>query len=109
MNKYLIAALTAALLITFSFAKVRADGPQKTLLVTMTNDPEQNALIVLDAATHTRLQTISTKGKGGVSGNARGVKEYKGRLFAAVNNGSGTVALFIRTGDHLVFEQLVST
>jgi hypothetical protein len=75
----------------------------------MTNDPGQNGLIVLDAVTHTRLQTISTKGKGGVSGNARGVKEYNGRLFAAVNNGSGTVALFSRTGDHLVFEQLVST
>jgi hypothetical protein len=109
MNKHLIAALVAALLITCFFGKLRADDPQKTLLVTMTNDPGQNELIVLDAATHARLQTISTNGKGGVTMNARGVKQYNGRLFAAVNNGSGTVALFTRAGDHLVFEQLVST
>src|SRR5262249_50583687 len=43
------------------------------------------------------------------SGNARGVKQYNGMLFAAVNNGSGTVALFTRAGNQLVFEQLVST
>src|SRR5207249_467383 len=77
--------------------------------ITMTNDPVANAVIIIDAATHARLQTLSTKGKGGVGGNARGVKQYNGRLFAAVNNGSGTVALFERSGDRLVFEQLVVT
>jgi hypothetical protein len=79
------------------------------LAITMTNDPDANAVIVIDAFTHARIQTLSTNGKGGVSGNARGVAQFDGRLFAAVNNGSGTVALFTRAGDHLVFEQLVVT
>jgi len=79
------------------------------LLVTSTNDPANNAVIVVDAATHARLQSLSTNGKNGVAGNARGVAQYNGRLFAAVNNGSGTVALFKRAGDRLVFDQLVVT
>ena len=37
---------------------------------------------------------LSTHGKGGVGGNAQGVKQYDGELFAAVNNGSDTVALY---------------
>src|SRR5438552_2769980 len=109
MKKYVVAIFSMILLIAGSFAKVRADSPHKTLIVTMTNDPVTNEIIVLDTATHTRLQTLSTSGKGGVGGNARGVKQYNGRLFAAVNNGSGNVALFARAGDHLVFEQSVAT
>src|ERR1700757_169233 len=109
MNKHLIAPLSIALLFVGSFAKVQADASRKTLLVTMTNDPVANGLFVLDAATHARLQTISTSGKGGVSGNALGVKQYNGKFLAAVNNGSGTVALFRRAGNQLVFEQLIST
>ena len=88
---------------------VHASDPQRTLVITMTNDPQYNAIIVVDAATHERLQTLSTNGKGGVGGNARGVDQYKGRLFAAVNNGSGTVALFQRAGNRLVFEHLIVT
>jgi hypothetical protein len=72
------------------------------LAITMTNDPDANAVIVIDAVTHARIQTLSTNGKGGVSGNARGVAQFDGRLFAAVSNGSGAVALFKRAGDHLV-------
>jgi len=109
MTKHLIIVFGTALLIAGSLAKVHADDSQKTLLVTMTNDPASNGIIVFDAATHARLQTVSTNGKGGVGGNGRGVNQYNGRLFAAVNNGSGTVALFTRAGDRLVFEQLVST
>jgi hypothetical protein len=90
-------------------ARVQADGSQKTLIITMTNDSVANAVVVIDAATHARLQTISTNGKGGVGQNAGGVKQYNGRLVAAVNNGSGTVAVFRRAGDRLVFEQSVVT
>ena len=46
----------------------------------------------MTSSTHVLLQTLSTHGKGGVGGNARGVKQYNGELFAAVNNGSNTVA-----------------
>jgi hypothetical protein len=96
MKKILIAfsTVTLLLLIVVPSAKVKADSPGRTLIVTMSNDPSANSVIVIDAATHTRLQTLSTNGKGGVGNNARGVKQYNDQLFAAVNNGSGTVALF---------------
>ena len=59
--------------------------------------------------THVLLQTLSTHGKGGVGGNARGVKQYDGELFAAVNNGSNTVAIYRRDGNSLRFDKLVTT
>jgi len=88
---------------------IHANEPQKTLVITMTNDPQSNAIIVFDAVTRQRLQILSTHGKGGVGGNAGGVEQYDGRLLAAVNNGSGTVAVFRRSGDRLVFEHLIVT
>src|SRR5215471_507247 len=88
---------------------IHASGRERTLVVTMTNDQNSNQIKVYDAESHALLQTLSTQGKGGVSGNARGVKEYHGRLVAAVNNGSGNVALFRRDGDALKFDKLVQT
>jgi hypothetical protein len=108
-NKLLAFFCLPLLLIAIPFSYAQAEDSQKTLAITMTNDPTANAVIVVDAATHVRLQTLSTNGKGGVTQNARGVKQYKGRLFAAINNGSGTVAVFRRSGDRLMFEQLVVT
>jgi len=75
----------------------------------MTNDPMSNQIQVYDAGTHVLLQTLSTHGKGGVGGNARGVKQYNGELFAAVNNGSNTVAIYRRDGNRLRFDKLVTT
>ena len=110
MKKSLLVLLSAALLgIGASSLTIRASDPHRTLVITMTNDPVENAIIVFDAATHQRLQTLSTNGKGGVGNNAGGVEQYNDRLLAAVNNGSGTVALFQRAADHLVLEQLVVT
>jgi hypothetical protein len=110
MKKQLLASLSIGLLgITVFCAYMQAENPQKTLIITMTNDTANNAIAVFDAATHTRIETLSTNGKGGVGGNARGVNQYNGQLFAAVNNGSGTVAVFRRSGDRLIFQQLVVT
>ena len=56
-------------------------GPRPaTLAVIMTNDPMSNQIKVYDVGTHVLLQTLSTHGKGGVGGNARGVKQYNGEL-----------------------------
>ena len=110
MKKSLLVLLSAAALgIGALSLTIHASDPHKTLVITMTNDPTNNAIIVVDAATHERLQTVSTNGKGGVGDNAGGVEQFNDRLVAAVNNGSGTVALFQRAGDHLVLEQLVTT
>ena len=46
-----------------------------TLAVTMTNDPMSNEIKVYDVDHHVLLQTLSTRGQGGVGGNARGVKQ----------------------------------
>src|SRR5882724_6905027 len=103
----LLSAMT--LMLVALVANIRAEHRIATLAVTMTNDSEANQIQVYDTATSGLLQTLSTGGKGGVSGNARGVKQYNGELFAAVNNGSNTVAVFRRQGDGLKFEQLVTT
>jgi hypothetical protein len=105
-------ALSAAAVVLMCVAggsALRADHHDRTLAVTMTNDPVENRINVYDAETHALLQTLSTQGRGGAGGNARGVKQYGGELVAAVNNGSNTVALFKRSGDTLKFDKLVTT
>jgi hypothetical protein len=83
---------------------VQAGRRAVTLAVIMTNDPMSNQINVYDVDTHALLQTLSTHGKGGVNGNARGVKQYNGELFAVVNNGSNTVAIYKRDGNGLSFD-----
>lgn len=90
-------------------ARIQASDRDRTLVVTMTNDPAANQIKVYDADTGVLLQTLGTRGKGGAGGNARGVTQLGGALVAAVNNGSNTVALFRRDGSRLRFDTLVST
>lgn len=100
----------AALLVSAGvIATLHADPQQLTLAIVMTNDQTRNAIQVYDAATHALLQTASTNGQGGAGGNARGVRQLDGELFAAVNAGSNTVAIFRRNGNALVFEELLPT
>jgi hypothetical protein len=102
---------SAAILVVFMAhgSNVLAEHRNLTLAVIMTNDPVTNQIQVYDTSTEVLLQTLSTNGKGGAGGNARGVKQYKGELFAAVNNGSNTVALYRRDRDLLKFDKLVTT
>ncbi len=104
-----VCTAVACLAIAAGATPIHASGHGRTLVVTMTNDPDRNEIKVYDAESHALLQTLSTHGKGGASGNARGIKEFDGTLVAAVNNGSNTVALFRRSGDALTFEKVVST
>jgi hypothetical protein len=104
-----LSAAVASFAIAAATAGIHASGHGRTLVVTMTNDQNANQIKVYDAESHVLLQTLSTHGKGGVGGNARGIKEYDGRLVAAVNNGSGNVALFRRDGDVLKFDKVVQT
>ena len=98
-----------ALIVTASAWTVHAEHRGVILAVTMTNDPMSNQIKVYDTTSNTLIQTLSTHGKGGVGGNARGVKQYQGELFAAVNNGSNTVALYKRDGNHLTFDKVITT
>src|SRR6476620_10221110 len=110
MSKRFAVCSTALVLVCAAgVANAGAEHRGRTLVVTMTNDPIENRINVYDADTHTLLQRLSTHGKGGVGGNARGVRQHDGELVAAVNNGSNTVAVFRRDGDVLKFDKVVST
>jgi len=101
--------LTALIVCLATTAGVHASSRGRTLVVTMTNNSDANEIQVYDAESHVLVQTLSTHGKGGVGGNARGIKQYDGRLVAVVNNGSGNVALFRRDRDRLRFENVIQT
>jgi hypothetical protein len=103
------AAVALLVLVAGGAVVVHANHRETTFVLTMTNDPTSNAIKVYDARTHALIQTLSTRGKGGVGGNARGVKQYQGELFAAVNFGSNSVAVFRRVGGRLAFDTLVTT
>jgi hypothetical protein len=98
----------ACLALLATATRTHASADPHTLVITMTNDTETNQIKVYDADTHALLQTLSTHGKGGAGGNARGIKQYDRTLVAVVNNGSNTVAIFRRDGDSLRFERLVT-
>ena len=108
-KKQVLCISTLVLAIAAGASTAHAEHSGRTLAVTMTNDPIENRIDVYDADTHTLIQTLPTHGKGGVGGNARGVKQHDGELVAAVNNGSNTVAVFRRIGDTLKFDKVVST
>ena len=110
MNRLVRIGSAAALLVfATGVASLEADHRAVTLAVTMTNDPVSNQIKVYDVGSRALLQTLSTHGKGGVGGNARGVKQYRGEIVAVVNNGSNTVALYKRDGSALRFDKLVTT
>ena len=115
-RRTMLFAGTATLFVLSATASLAAPPPSVdakneglTLAVTMTNDPASNLIKVYDASTLTLLQTLSTNGAGGASGNARGVRQFNGQLFAAVNNGSNTVAIYTRNGDSLKLDRVVTT
>ena len=107
----LVSSCSAAALLVFAtgVANMQASHRAATLAVIMTNDPMSNQIKVYDAGTHVLLQTLSTHGKGGVGGNARGVKQYNRELLAVVNNGSNSVAVYRRNGNGRKFDKLVTT
>ena len=110
LRRNVLGVIVAVLAYAAGGAGIHASGGHgRTLVVTMTNDPNANQIRVYDAESHVLLQTLSTHGKGGVGGNARGVKQHDGRLVAVVNNGSNSVALFTRDGDVLKFDNVVPT
>ena len=110
MSRWFTAVSTSVLLILISSgAHPHAERRGLTFAVTMTNDASANQIRVYDAESHDLLQTLSTRGTGGAGGNARGVRQFEGKLVAAVNNGSNTVAVFQRVGDRLKFDKLLAT
>jgi hypothetical protein len=75
----------------------------------MTNDAKENQIKIFDWNTGDLLQTLNTKGKGGVSGNQGGVRQYKDKLVAVVNNGSDSVSIFGIRGGKLFLYKVLKT
>ena len=63
-----LGVIVAVLAFSAGGAGIHASGNGRTLVVTMTNDPNANQIRVYDAESHFLLQTLSTYGKGGVGG-----------------------------------------
>lgn len=85
---------------------IHAADDHDPLIVTSSNGVK-NQLLVYDSDENL-IQTLSTHGQGGVSGNAGGI-ETKGKLLAVVNFGSNNVAMFERDAKGFYFKQLVWT
>jgi hypothetical protein len=89
------------LLVTFAVLQAAA---QNSFVVTSTN-ATSNQLLVYGSSGQL-MQTISTQGQGGASGNAGGI-QAQGELLAVVNYGSQNVTVFRRTFSGYQFSQLV--
>jgi hypothetical protein len=85
-------------------AAATAIQAQNTLVVTASN-ATKNQLLVYDS-TGRLIQTVSTRGQGGVGGNAGGIEERDGVL-AVVNFGSQSVSIFERAGNGFQMTQSV--
>src|SRR4029434_10768444 len=87
-----LGAMVAGLALTAATTAHHTSDHRHTLAVTITNDAESNQIKVYDAESHVLLQTLSTHGKGGAGGIARGIKQFNGRVGVGVNKGARTVA-----------------
>lgn len=90
---------------TISFTGLGAAAGQErsTLILTSTNDPAQNAVVVFKLNSQgtpslTATQSVPTGAKGGASGNA-GILQFEGDLGAVANYGSNSVTQLLRRGD----------
>ncbi|HTP34098.1 MAG TPA: hypothetical protein VMJ75_18095 [Candidatus Acidoferrales bacterium] len=101
MNKFLSFGIPALLM---GAAAVWGQPNAATLVVTASN-ASANQLLVYNTAGQA-VQTISTQGQGGASGNAGGIAAQSG-LIAVVNFGSKNVTLFQHVGNGFQVRQLI--
>lgn len=107
-------SLAGAMLAAVSLANAPAAFAQpgrSTLIVTSTNDPSNNAVVVfkLDGGSTPSLsevQKLPTGGQGGAGGNA-GIVQFRGELGAVANYGSNTVSELVRRGDSIGIEKTI--
>jgi hypothetical protein len=85
---------------------VQADTDQNTLVVTASNATKNQLLVYTPGGK--LIQTVSTHGQGGASGNAGGI-EVKGNVLAVVNFGSQSVSMFERENNSFEMTEVVPT
>ena len=89
----------AALLLTGALA-ASAQQERSTLVITSTNNPSGNSVVVFKLNTAgtpslSMTENLTTGGKGGASTNA-GIVQFQGELGAVANYGSNTVNQLVR-------------
>jgi hypothetical protein len=104
MNRF--GVFTALVALLGAATGVAAPVDPQPLVVTASNASANQLLVFTPGGK--LLQTLSTHGAGGVSGNSGGI-EAKGNLVAVVNFGSNSVSVFERQGDWLRLIQTIST
>jgi hypothetical protein len=91
-----------SILLLFVGSAIAADRHHDILIVTSTNDPSGNVVVVFKlnpaTATLTLANTLPTGGNGGASGNA-GAVQFADFFGAVVNYGSNSVTRLLREGD----------
>lgn len=99
-------AITLPAFLMGASALVFADNDFSTAVVTASN-AAANQLLVFDTAGKL-LQTVSTQGQGGASGNSGGIAA-QGGMIAVVNFGSKSVSIFKREGNGFSVKELITT
>lgn len=84
---------------------VAGDGDRGVLVLTSTNDPGSNKVLVYqletgDTPTLSLVQTLPTGGQGGAGGNA-GILQMQDDFGAVANYGSSSVSQLVREGDFI--------
>lgn len=106
MNRLFILTVPALLVGVAVTVQAQPATSQNALVVTASN-ASKNQLLVYDT-TGKLLQTVSTGGQGGASGNA-GAIANQGGLIAVVNFGSNSVSIFEREGNSVQMRQSIPT
>lgn len=89
-------------------ALVYGQNLARSPLVITASNASANQLLVY-SSTGSLIQTVATRGQGGVSGNAGGVAVRENRMAAVVNFGSKSVSVFQRAGNGFRLGQVIST
>lgn len=105
MNK-LLSIFTLMLLFCGALTAAQA-APFPYLIITASNDATNNQLLIYNSAGKL-INSIPTKGQGGVSGNGGGIAKKNG-LLAVVNANSQSVSLFRQRGDSFQLTQVIPT
>lgn len=108
------AGILAATLLasTLAVANEQGESQRIPLVLTSTNDPASNQLLVFQLGTVgtpalSLVQTLPTGGKGGAGGNA-GILQMRDDFGAVGNFGSNTVSALVREGDSISVRDVIT-
>jgi len=102
----------ALLASTLAVAGEEGDSHRIPLVLTSTNDPASNQVLVFQLTTSgtpalSLVQSLATRGNGGAGGNA-GILQMREDFGAVANFGSNTVSELVRDGDSIAVRDVIT-